>query len=109
MEPMAWPLGSIRRLLSLTQLGKATWNYIGSESFLNELGFNINSPHSHQSAGEPGLPIWSCLSCQVGWVLRPSARDIPIGRTGHLLRVDGYSDKDQGKKPVPLRLRCPLE
>ncbi len=65
-------IGQYSSAPELTQLGKATWNYIGSESFLNELGFNINSPHSHQSAGEPGLPIWSCLSCQVGLGLTPS-------------------------------------
>jgi hypothetical protein len=65
-------IGQYSSAPELAQLGKATWNYIGSETFLNELGFNINSPHSHQSAGEPGLPIWSCLSCQVGLGLTPS-------------------------------------
>jgi hypothetical protein len=50
----------------LTQLGKATWNYIGSAKFLNEAGFAINSPHSHQSGGEPGFPIFGCNGCQVG-------------------------------------------
>lgn len=65
-------IGQYSSAPELAQLGKATWNYIGSETFLNELGFNINSPHSHQSAGEPGFPIWGCLSCQVGLGLTPS-------------------------------------
>ena len=56
----------------LSQLGKATWNYIGSASFLNEAGFAINSPHSHQTAGEPGFPIFSCFFCNVGYGLAPS-------------------------------------
>ncbi|RRA47506.1 TonB-dependent receptor [Acidipila sp. EB88] len=50
----------------LTQLGKASWNYIGSANFLNEAGFAINSPHSHQSGGEPGFPLFGCNGCQVG-------------------------------------------
>jgi hypothetical protein len=56
----------------LSQLGKATWNYIGSPTFFNEAGFAINSPHSHQSAGEPGLPIFSCYICNVGFGTAPS-------------------------------------
>jgi hypothetical protein len=48
------------------------WNYVGSNTFLNELGFNINSPDSHQTAGEPGLPIISCFFCNVGLGLTPS-------------------------------------
>jgi hypothetical protein len=56
----------------LSQLGKATWNYIGSASFFNEAGFAINSPHSHQSAGEPGFPIFSCFFCNVGYGVSPS-------------------------------------
>ncbi len=65
-------IGQYNSAPQLSQLGKATWNYIGSESFLNELGFNINSPHSHQSAGEPGFPIWNCFFCNVGFGLAPS-------------------------------------
>jgi hypothetical protein len=56
----------------LSQLGKATWNYIGSATFLNEAGFAINSPHSHQSAGEPGFPIFQCNICNVGFGISPS-------------------------------------
>jgi hypothetical protein len=65
-------IGQYNSAPQLSQLGKATWNYIGSETFLNELGFNINSPHSHQSAGEPGFPIWNCFFCNVGFGLAPS-------------------------------------
>jgi hypothetical protein len=56
----------------LAQLGKATWNYTGSQTFLNEAGFAINSPHSHQDAGEPGFPIFSCFFCSVGFGVAPS-------------------------------------
>lgn len=56
----------------LSQLGKATWNYIGSPTFLNEAGFAINSPHSHQSAGEGGFPIFQCNICNVGFGVAPS-------------------------------------
>lgn len=71
-ETYGLAIGQYESAPQLSQLGKATWNYIGSESFLNELGFNINSPHSHQSAGEPGFPIWSCFFCNVGFGLAPS-------------------------------------
>ncbi|MBS1822244.1 MAG: TonB-dependent receptor [Acidobacteria bacterium] len=56
----------------LSQLGKATWNYTGSQSFLNEAGFAINSPHSHQDGGEPGFPIFGCFFCSVGFGVAPS-------------------------------------
>ena len=51
----------------LSQLGKATWNFIGSASFLNELGFNINSPDSNQSNGERQFPEWGCFFCGIGF------------------------------------------
>jgi hypothetical protein len=53
-------------------LGKASWNFIGSPTFLNEAGFGINSPHSYQTAGEPGFPIFSCFFCNVGFGVSPS-------------------------------------
>ncbi len=60
----------------LSQLGKATWNYIGSATFLNELGFNINSPDSNQSNGEPQFPEWGCFFCNVGMGLTPSPNSL---------------------------------
>jgi len=56
----------------ISKLGKATWNYTGSQTFLNELGFNLNNPHSHQTAGEPGFPSWGCFFCSIGLGLTPS-------------------------------------
>jgi hypothetical protein len=56
----------------LSQLGKATWNYIGSANFLNELGLNINSPNSNQNNGEPQFPEWGCFFCNVGLGVTPS-------------------------------------
>jgi hypothetical protein len=56
----------------LSQLGKATWNFIGSPTFFNEAGFAINSPHSYQTAGEPGFPLFSCFVCNVGLGVTPS-------------------------------------
>lgn len=56
----------------IVQLGKFNWEYIGSSTFFNQLGFSINSPDSHQTAGEPGLPIISCYSCDIGLGLTPS-------------------------------------
>ena len=65
-------IGQTASAPELTQLGKATWNYTGSQTFLNEAGFAINSPHSHQDAGEPGFPIFSCFFCSVGFGVSPS-------------------------------------
>ncbi len=65
-------IGQTASAPELSQLGKATWNYTGSQTFLNEAGFAINSPHSHQDAGEPGLPIFSCFFCSVGFGTAPS-------------------------------------
>lgn len=65
-------IGQTASAPELSQLGKATWNYTGSQTFLNEAGFAINSPHSHQDAGEPGFPIFSCFFCSVGFGVSPS-------------------------------------
>jgi hypothetical protein len=65
-------IGQTANAPQLAQLGKATWNYTGSQTFLNEAGFAINSPHSHQDAGEPGFPIFSCFFCSVGFGIAPS-------------------------------------
>lgn len=56
----------------LSQLGKATWNYIRSATFLNELGLNINSPDSNQNNGDPQFPEWGCFFCDIGLGLTPS-------------------------------------
>jgi len=65
-------IGQTGNAPQLSQLGKATWNYTGSQTFLNEAGFAINSPHSHQDAGEPGFPVFSCFICSVGIGITPS-------------------------------------
>jgi hypothetical protein len=65
-------IGQFARAPQLSQLGKATWNYIGSSTFLNEAGFAINSPHSHQNAGEPGFPIMGCFFCSIGFGTVPN-------------------------------------
>lgn len=56
----------------LSQIGKVTWDYTGSDTFLNELGINVNSPDSKQSNGEPGFPIWGCFFCNIGIGTTPS-------------------------------------
>jgi len=63
----------------LSQLAKATWNYTGSESLLNELGFNINSPRTVQQPGEPGMPILGCFFCSVGLGITPSPDGMAFG------------------------------
>lgn len=65
-------IGQYANAPQLSQLGKATWNYVGSSSFLNEAGFAINSPHSHQDAGEPGFPIMNCFFCNIGFGTVPN-------------------------------------
>lgn len=65
-------IGQFANAPQLSQLGKATWNYIGSPTFLNEAGFAINSPHSHQDAGEPGFPIMNCFFCSIGFGTAPN-------------------------------------
>jgi hypothetical protein len=70
-------IGQSEQAPQLSRLGKATWNYIGSESFLNELGFNINHPHSYQTAGEKEFPQWGCFFCTIGMGLMPSPNLFP--------------------------------
>lgn len=72
-------IGQYENGRQLSQLGKVTWNYIGSQSFLNELGFNINSPDSNQNNGEPQFPEWGCFFCTIGLGLTPGPNGMTFG------------------------------
>jgi TonB dependent receptor len=69
---MVLPIGQEVAAPQRSQLGKVTWNYIGTQNFLNEFGLAANRPYSSQTTGEAGFPIFSCFFCEIGLGAVPS-------------------------------------
>jgi hypothetical protein len=90
-------IGQNEEAPQLSRLGKATWNYIGSETFLNELGFNINHPHSYQTAGEQQFPQWGCFFCTIGLGAMPSPNLFPSDEPSISYQVIDTATKIKGR------------
>lgn len=90
-------IGQFEEAPEIVRLGKATWNYTGSETFLNELGFNLNHPHSYQTAGEPQFPQWNCFFCQIGFGLAPSPDLFPSDEPSASYQLIDTATKIKGR------------
>ncbi len=93
-------VGQYEEAPQLSRLGKATWNYVGSETFLNELGFNYNHPHSYQTAGEEGFPQWNCFFCNIGFGLAPSPDLFPSDEPSTSYQLIDTATKIKGRNQL---------
>jgi hypothetical protein len=71
-------LDSIEDAPARVQLGKFTWNYVGTGEFLNEFGLAMNRPFTDSYAGGQGFPNFSCFYCQIGFGTTPGPSGLTV-------------------------------